>query len=191
MAMNKAYLKEENIAKIQEMFKQNKDVPSVVLHSFLDKDFYEQLQKEIMIFKLEKHPIDHCFEKAEAGKKLQAFLGSQEFLGFVSKILGRDIQAVTAHIQSFGHKHYTILHDEHVEEPGIDVFIGLTDEWNDAWGGNVVFVDGSGEYTKTQIGGNMLVIVERKDKTQKFVQYVNHHCNDKKLVFVSGVIKRI
>jgi hypothetical protein len=192
MAMNKAYLKEENIAKIQEMFLQNKDVPSVVLHSFLDKKFYEELQKEIRVFALERHPIEHCYEKAAAGEKLKAFLGSQEFLMFVSKILGRDVTGVNAHIQAFGHKNYTILHDKHIEEPGIDLFIGLTDKWNNAWGGNVVYVDGSGEYTKTQIGGNMLVIVERKKTeqgtTQKFMQYVNHHAKEK-LVFVSGTVK--
>ena len=190
MAINPAYFKEENIRKIQQMFSNNSAVPSIVLHQFFDKAFYEQLKKEMRHtqFKRARHLILYSYQKAPLPKKMKTVLDSKVFVSFIARILNKKIGRIEATAQCFSWKDYTILNDEAIEKPGIDLIIGFSDDWNEQAGGTAVYVDGTGEYTKTPVKGNMLVIVKRKQGVQKFVQYLNHYAHEKQLLLVIGTL---
>lgn len=189
MAINPAYFKEENIKKIQQMFASNKNVPSIVLHQFFKPDCYAGVQEGARhaVFEKQRHPILYSYEQATPSFVNEG-LNQPEMIEFLQKILNRKIKKITGTLEAFGWKDYMILNDEAVEKPGIDLFFGLSDGWNASAGGNIVYVDGSGEYTKTLVTGNMLVIVERKSGVQKFVQYVNHRAEQKKLYVIKALI---
>lgn len=190
MVINPAYFKEENIRKIQQMFASNKSVPSIVLHDFFQKECYEQLKKTVHQeqFQQKRHPILYLYHEASP-TYVNEGLNATEMRNFLQKILNRKIKKITGTLESFGWKEYVILNDDAVEKAGIDLFFGLSDGWDESAGGNIVYVDGSGEYTKTLVTGNMLVIVERKQGVQKFVQYVNHRAGEQKLVFIKAMIQ--
>ncbi|MDO8642453.1 MAG: hypothetical protein Q7R76_02570 [Candidatus Woesearchaeota archaeon] len=189
MAINPLYFKEENIRKIQQMFASNQTVPSIVLHDFFQKECYEQLKQGITraAFQKERHPILYSYQEATPSFVNEG-LNTKEMLDFLQKILNKKIKKITGTVQCFGWKDYTILNDEVVEKPGIDLFFCLSDDWDESYGGNVVYVDGTGEYTKTLLTENMLMIVERKKGVQKFVQYVNHRAQNKKLYLMRATI---
>ena len=86
----------------------------------------------------------------------------------------------------FSWKDYIILHDENKEKLGIDIIVDCTEDWNEKAGGNVVYVDGKGNYSKIPVKENTLTIVKRHHHEQKFVQYVNHYAGPKKRYLVVG-----
>ncbi len=189
MAINPAYFKDENIRKIQQMFASNPTVPSIVLHDFFQKECYEGVKQGVEQARFQKvrHPILYSYQEATPSFVNEG-LNTKEIIDFLQKILNRKIKKIIGTVQCFGWKDYTILNDEVVEKPGIDVFFCVSDDWDESAGGNVVYVDGTGEYTKTLLTGNMLMIVERKKGVQKFVQYVNHHAQKQKLYLIRATI---
>jgi hypothetical protein len=87
-------------------------------------------------------------------------------------------------VWSFGSKDHTVINDEKVEKPGIDLILDVTPDWKTEWGGSVFYVDGSGQFTMIKPEENKLLIFRRDKGTHRFVQYVNHHAGKNKKVFL-------
>jgi hypothetical protein len=102
--------------------------------------------------------------------------------GFIKKVLGK--APTDWELWSFGHKDYTVVNDQALEKPGTDIIIDLTSTWSSEWGGSVVYVDGSGDFTKIVPEDNKLVLIMRDKKRHRFVQYVNHKAEKNKRVFL-------
>lgn len=168
----------ERINEIRKAFYSNKDLPSIQLYDFLDKKSYDDLKKKISKLKLARktQAMQYSFSEAE-------FEFDKEIIDFVQSILKKKIQKTK--LLCFEWKDYTILNDEVLEKPGIDVIFDITDDWNENCGGSIVYVDGNGEYTKITPSGNTLIIVERKKNTQKFVKYINHLAQKKRCFMIA------
>lgn len=185
MVINKNYLSPESQAAIKEVFRNE---GKVILFGFFEKDLYKILTLEIkkLKFKREQHYLTHCYEQAALTPDLQQkFNEIIKVIGFITKT---KISSWNAKILRFSWKDYTILHDENQERAGIDLIFDCTDDWNEKAGGAVTYVDGTGNYTRLLIRGNMLAIVKRDKNEQKFVQYVNHYAGKKKRYIVMGNI---
>ena len=185
------YGNKENIIKIRDIFHSNRDLPSVTLPHFFKNKVYTHIKKEILILHYKKMmtPIFYSYLAAKPPTNLQTILNSKEFLNFLSSINGRRIKKIKGSIECFGWKNYMILNDEVKEKPGIDVIIDFTDSWDKKFGGSLVYVDGTGSYTKIPASSNTLIIAERKKNVQKFVQYVNHLCTNRKRFFFLGTLQ--
>ncbi|HME86790.1 MAG TPA: hypothetical protein VKE88_00045 [Candidatus Nanoarchaeia archaeon] len=185
---NQGYFTKTMLATIKTSFKANKELPSVQLQSFISKNAYNSLQKEIskLKFKNEYVVLHHRYARAELPVKLQKEFVSKELVSFISSITGKKIKKLSAiQLQSTS---YQIIDDRNLEKPGFDIIFDLSSDWDDSFGGSIVYVDGSGEYTKIPSQANSLLIVERKKGVQKFIQYVNHHAQKKKRVFLIATI---
>lgn len=73
----------------------------------------------------------------------------------------------------FSHRDYTLLHDKDVQKPGIVALLFLED-WNEDWGGKIVFMKKGKTLEQFIPRKNTLIIVERKKGVRYFVKYVDH-----------------
>ncbi len=191
MVVNPQYLDKENLAQIQSLFKQNKELPSIHLHSFFELNFYGKILEEIssLSFKKEKDPLTHSYSAANIPRLLSSFFSSSEFKDFLFSVGGKRLSVIGGRLFSFSWKEYTVLHDTNVDKPGYDLIIDCTDDWDDSFGGSLIYVPGTGEYTSIPYRGNSLTIVQRKKGVQKFIKYVNTHAGKKKRIFFLGNLK--
>ncbi|MBI2666378.1 hypothetical protein HYX13_02085 [Candidatus Woesearchaeota archaeon] len=196
--INKAYLDGESLLKIQNTFKTE---GSALLFNFFDEETLLEIKKTLssLPFKEEKEVLKHNYAKCSPklilkNIPLKNIFQSKEFLGFLSFVLNKKISSLSFSAYSFTWKDYTLLHDEVQEKPGVDIILDLAavhhENWNEAWGGVITYLDGSGEFRKLPVRKNVLALVERKTpEEQRFVQYVNHYAEGKKRYFLLGKVK--
>lgn len=187
--INPSYTEQKTLAQIRAHFSNNKELPSISLQQFFAPDIYAAVKKEMagLAYRKETNMLQHRFKKATLSRSLHALFEHPEMVSFIASVLGKKTKGVDMAACVFGWKDYTLLHDEATEKPGIDVFFDCTDEWHEGWGGSLVYVDGTGNYTFLPPSPNTFVLVERKKGVQKFVQYVNHHAGKKTRIFVQGI----
>ncbi len=177
------YLEKKNIQQIRKSFHLQKELPSVTLHSFLEKDSYEQLQKKILKlpFQHQHQWASHSYSAASLTPETEKTL--QAVAEFIHNLLPQKHSSAPFHASLFTWKDYTILSDESREKPGTDIILDLTDDWQDGAGGAMVYRIKEDNYV-IPVRGNSLTIVQRKSSAQRFVQYVNHYGEGKKRVFL-------
>ena len=118
-------------------------------------------------------------------KNLLEFFHSAEFLSYLSEALGEEVlQLRSGSNYRFGWKDYTLLHDELVLEPGVDIILDFTAEWDPAVGGQIVYVPEEGGQMEISPSPNTLILVKRPEGMQRYIRYVNHHSGEKKRYFV-------
>ena len=197
MIINPIYLNEETLSKIKQTFQADPKLPSISLQQFLEKEEYKNFQHQLKALSYQhvSQPLTYSYFTASLPAEIVAFLNSDELRIFISTILSQKINKLTAKNYTFTWKDYIILHDHSIEKPGIDMIIDFTEEWKEQSGGAIVYVDGTGDYTRIPVGGNQLILVKRGKKVQKFVEYVNHYAakHQRILIFcqllVSGINK--
>ena len=190
LKINPNYLKLENQREIQESFAKSTP-PIAILFNFFDEEAYKELKTKIERQRFEKvtDVLHRRYTRSNIPKPLNKFFEeNKEFRTLINVILKERIKHIDAVAYNFTWKHYTIINDETTEEAGYDIFIDVTDNWNDEAGGSLIYVDGSGDFTKIPNKGNTLTIIKRDENTHKFIKYVNHKAKDKNKFFVLGNI---
>lgn len=184
MAINKDYLKSENISKIKQLLLNNPQFPSIQLHDFFIPKSYEQMKNKVKKLKFKKSYLatSHSYSECDFNAT------PKEVVDFISKITGKKTEKLKFKALLLLHKDYLIINDKISEKSGTDIVFDLTDDWDENSGGSVIYVDGSGEYFRIPQKGNTLLIAERKKGTQKFIQYINHHAKNKKRYLVIATI---
>ena len=183
MAINELYLK--NTEKIRKMFYDNKDFPSIQLYDFFIPECYNQMKKDINKLRYKKSYLatSHSYSEGDFN------VVPKELMAFVSRIVNKKISKMKLRVLKFSWKDYLIINDKLKENPGFDIIFDITDDWNQDYGGSLVYVDGSGDHFHIPPKGNTLIIAERKKGVQKFVQYVNNLSKGKKHYLVIGIAK--
>ena len=182
--INMFYL--ENPKEIKASFREKKDFPSVVLFDFFEKDIFRLVEKEIfkLSFYREKKPMFHSYASANLPNVLRKIFSSPEFTGFITKVIGKKFTRFRAQIYSFSARDYTLLNDSHKETAGIDIIFDFTEVWDSSSGGQITYVNGTGDALKLPIKQNSLMIVRRQKNVQRFVKYVNHTARKKRRHFL-------
>lgn len=190
MVINKHYQNRKEQEKIKQLFQKNKDFPSASLLQFFEPAYYHKLEQEIKSLKYQhqKNLLTHSYHKAVPNPKIISLLNSREILTFMEFLTHKKIKKINAAIYSFSWKDYLLLHDSKTEQPGIDFIIDFTSEWDDHWGGNIIYVNGKGDYFSLPITANSVHIINRKAGTQKFLKYINHHAINKQRHLILGTI---
>lgn len=187
--MNETYLDSKTTTQIHDAFCEDEKVPSVLLSDFLGIDFLPIVKKEVdsLSFTQDDSPLYHSYHIADLPGSLLELFESKAFLDFVSGVIGKNVTGVKAKTYLFSSGHYTLIHDDVVLDPGIDLVLDLTAGWNPDFGGSVVYVDGSGDYKAIPPASNSITLVERKAGVQKFVQYVNHLATKKRYLILGSL----
>lgn len=182
--INKYYL--ENLEKIRVSFHEKKDFPSMVLFDFFDKPKYLHVKKQLekISLKREKKPLFHSYAYGRLSQELQKIFSSPEITNFIREVIGNKLNLLKARIYFFSARDYTLLNDSHKEKAGIDILFEFTEKWDPSWGGQITFVNGTGDALKLPIQKNSLMIIRRQGNIQRFVKYVNHNAERKRRVFV-------
>ncbi len=186
--INRHYL--AAVATIHSSFQEKKDFPHVALFDFLDKEVYYQIRKELLGLSLspEKRPLFHSYSSAPVPSSLRRTLFSPTVIRFIAEITGkkrkREINFNQAQVYSFSARDYTLLNDSYKEKPGIDLIFDFTDGWGPSSGGQITYVNGTGDALQLPIQPNMFALVRRQKNTQRFVKYLNHRVGKKKRLFV-------
>ena len=188
--INPTYLAKDTMKQVRSMFLQDPQLPSVQLQQSLGPSSYAALKEEILSlpYKKECDPLLHSFKSAKPPKRLLALLQSNELFSFLAAVTGEDVLSLSPSVLCIGWKDYTLINDKAVEKPGIDVILDFSDDWDDAWGGSIVYAPGTGDVTRIAPSGNTLIIVERKSGVNRFVQYINHHAGKKTRCFVIATV---
>lgn len=188
MVINKFYL--ENITKVKNSLSENKDFPSATLFNFFEEKYFIKLQKKLksLNYNKESNPLTHSYSKAESKTEIKV-LNDKTFLYFISKLTDIKVKKLSVQILSFGWNDYTILHDAVKEEIAYDIIFDFTDLWNSDFGGQIIYIDGSGDYFEIPQRRNTITIVKRKKGLRRFVKYVNNHAGRKKRYFLISKIK--
>lgn len=185
-SINHSYLQEKTKLQLKTLYQQSKELPMVVLAQFLTREMYNGLKRQLQKIAWEKvnNPLERKYNRGVIPKQLITIVESKECKDLLAVIIGKPILRIEGYIYQFQWRDYTIISDEAENEPGIDLFIDLTDDWPEQAGGALIYVDGTGDYTKIPLQGNLLAVTHQKQGIQKFVKYVNHFAEDKKRYFI-------
>ena len=87
---------------------------------------------------------------------------------------------------------HIILHDENVQEQGIDVIIPFSKDWIVEWGGLMWFTNGDGEHVSVSTDNGCITIMDRGFKDQNFQMYIekaNHYSENSAMYYVHLTIQ--
>jgi hypothetical protein len=158
---------------------------SIQLHQFLIPAMAEKVRAAVSRASLvqEYAPDRYSFHEPKSvpiGKQLQNVLkATHEIKDIISTIVQKQVKYQDSCWRVYQHKDYTLLHDKNKEQPGYDVIIDLTPDWDNRACGYHSYVDGNGtELVRVQPAMNALTIVKRDKNTMRFVKYVNHRAGN-------------
>lgn len=184
MEINPIYKKEESLMQIKKIWQEKQ---SIMLANFFTEASYKKKEKAVKnaVYKRESMPDQYSY----ATKKEKELKRNKELLHFLAQVLQKKAVRIIGEMVQFSWKDYTTLHDKNKEKPCIDIIIDLTPEWDDRYGGAVVYSDGKGGYTKVFAQKNSLFLVQREQGIQKYIQYVNNLSRGKKRFLFLGRIQ--
>ncbi len=188
MEINETYNEKETITIVKEIYKQNPKVPSATLQQFFTEYSYKRLQKEVINTKKEVRIdyLHHKYKECPGPKELESFLNKKEFIKLLHKITGKTYNKISLKSFVLSWKDYSLIHDKHIEKPGLDIIIDLTESWDYKDGGAVIYVDGTGDYAPVISERNSLTIVKRTPTVRKFIKYINNRAKGKERTLLIG-----
>lgn len=112
---------------------------------------------------------------------------SLAFFDFVRNATGLKVKDVRLSGQRFGHRDFTLLHDD---QPAAERFVFLfmlAPRWDVSWGGSMIFSFGDERPPLVfEPRGNALVLLNVPPGMREFVKYVNHHAKNTSLTYLVG-----
>ncbi len=181
---NPIYSDPAAIRKIRAMFYQRKDFPSIQLGKFFEEGLYRRIISEIKksIFSEKKHVIEYRYHEAPLSPLAKK--AAREISEFLSSFLNKKVK-LSLRLYSFTWKEYTLLNDGGKERGKYDIIFDCTESWDEKAGGSIIYVDGTGDFSRIPPQKSALFIAERK-KSRKFMQYINHYGKGKKRFLLIG-----
>lgn len=178
--LNRFYQDRNIITQIRKEFAQQ---GHVVLYDVVDQKTWQKSLESMRNLKLtaEIEFLAHVRKTASVPAAVREIVNTVVF-----QVLGKTPQQLR--VYSYGWKEYSILHDAAVENAGTDIIFDFTSYWQDEWGGQLIYVNGTGNYTSFPIRHNMLIIKKRVADEQKFVKYVNHYAQKQRRLFLLGSV---
>lgn len=185
--INPEYLKSETVRKIKSAFLSN-EINHIQLLNFLQKDKFQQLQKEMLKlnYSLDYHPDLHSYFTAEAPQSFLSLLELKEFQDLISQFTGTKISKFNCEASYFGHRNYTLLNDKQLIKDGIAFFLDFN-SFKKEFGGFTVLVKNK-ENLIQQPSPNSILLFKQSKHQRSFIKYVNHLAKDQKRFILKGVL---
>lgn len=186
--INQAYLTNAVIKQMKEAFASQ---GVLKLNDFFDNPFYLNFSQKLWKAESEhtEIPDKYSYNKINNGI-LRGLFSDESFFELLNKILGKKAKKVEINIRKFGHKNYTLLHDEEIIDRDTEFFFIISGKWEANWGGNKVYSSGEGEALVFLPEGNVFCLINSRNR-QSFVKYINHHAGKESFILIEGKIKSI
>lgn len=176
--LNETYCNPETLQLVREAFAEQS---SVELRDFLRKEKYDALLQEIKEHKKWQMigPANRRhYERVEGEQGIVAqcrqFLTSNEFADFLHSVTQYEILKHNTQIRKFTRGCYTLVHNLHFDQHGLDAFLCVTHgEWDLDHGGSVIYMDENDELLSILPAGNTFSMVLRDEGVMRFTKYVN------------------
>ena len=188
-AINEIYLNKEIIKQVRENFRQSEEI--IVLTEFLKKRECEKIKKRARKLSGEKIIIPDKFSYFKiCDKEVNEIFNSDEFLKFISGIITKGVKVKETSIRKFGHRDYTLLHDDSNTQEGYEFFFFISDNWSHSFGGCKVYVDTQGKKDSLIFipENNKFCLIKCKNR-RGFMKYVNHLAEDREIILVEGFVR--
>lgn len=167
-----------------------KSKPSLLLlQDFFVTRSYESLRKALDSCESESvsRPDKMSFTSLKLPQTLRALFASPAFYEFVRNATGIRATDVRLGALRFGHRDFTLLHDD---APAGERFIFaymLASSWEPSWGGSLVFSYGDERDPFIfEPKGNVFVLIKTTKGLRDFVKYVNHRAGKESLTYLFG-----
>lgn len=186
--INGVYLESKTQEKIKKIFTKKKLLRNISLHQFFGSESLDKINKEIkeLSFSHQKIPLKHSYA-ISSSPQLQLMLSDAEIISVLSIITAARLSSIAFSICKFSWKDYIILHDEQQLQPGIDFIFNFSEIWNSRWGGTLYYSNGR-ETIALPHTYNTLTIIERGEKSKKFIKYINHGSENHSLILAWGSV---
>lgn len=130
--INFYYLEKPTLSNLNRIF-ESADIPFIRLSKFFSQ---ENFNKETKLSREEKIG----FYKRNVGKAhLGNFWKSKEFLSFLKKCTGLNLELRSSEGQSYEPGDYSLLHSEEFEKKRLVVVYDFTNNWDIEWGGHDIY----------------------------------------------------
>jgi hypothetical protein len=180
--INSIYLRKDVQSQMQQSFEQQK---VLVLNDFLDMDGLNEIKPLWNVKGKPECRADlYSYEKLPNSK---TFL-KPEFLSFLANIVGRQPKKISLETRKFGHRDFTLIHDEVKQQKRFVILYRNVQEWENAWGGQAVFTKNNATPLIFPLTNNQLVILACDKDTFEFVKYVNNLAGEKRFLEVKIII---
>lgn len=169
-------------------FKSSK--PSVLLlPDFFTKKVYDSLTKEAQSLEAKEKYIPHMYRYHEVPSSAFKDIFSSDFLTFVREITGIKSKKLSLDSKRFGHRCFTLLHDDLSADGGLIFFYTIaSSKWNSSSGGQTIFTFGDErEPLIFDVKENSLVLLHVPKGMRSFVKYLNHFSGTNGMLKVEGI----
>jgi len=115
--------------------------------------------------------------------KLMEFFRSKDFLEYIEKIVGFNINYKSINISKYSHKDFTLIHDDFQEkEDVVDVIFDLSDSLSENMGGILTYATKEEEIFYLESGFNSLSILYKPETVVSYLKYINNLSKGKKIL---------
>ena len=185
--INPEYLKSETVRNIKSAFLSNQ-INHIQLLNFLQKDKFQQLQKEMLKlnYSLDYHPDLHSYFTAAAPESFLSLLELKEFQDLMSQFTGTKISNFNCEASYFGNRNYTLLSDKQLIKEGIAFFLDFN-SFKKEFGSSTVLVKNKDNLIQYP-SPNSILLAKQSKHQRSFIKYVNHLAKDQKRFILKGVL---
>ncbi len=182
--INSLYRNPKTMKEMASVFKMQGGI--LVLGDFLDKTAHSQMlhfakKKGKKLFR-----ADLFSYKSLDG---DTFLSSREFQEFVEMISGKKIKLIERANRLYGHRDFTLIHDEAKQNKRIVAVYHSAKKWDSSWGGQAVFTKGDGNPFVFPVGDNSLIIISCDKDDFEFTKYINNKAGKNGFLQVKSVFE--
>jgi hypothetical protein len=187
--LNPAYLDPGVLFEARRAYRDQQPLASIQLRNFLTPRKASEAVRHIA--RAASRPIYIPDERSHFSLRMPGPLARllaapalQAFLGFLTTTKGvvRD-----ASVKGYAHQSYTLLRDDAIEKPGVDLYWHVAPSWNPDWGGAAIYLGRDGrELLRVQPIHNALTLVQRPPGVRRFLQYVTHEAERDSFAAVEG-----
>lgn len=172
--INPSYVQPDLMDQISHHFQRGKP-QTITLQDFFTDAFLKQLHQDIISLHFQRidNPISRKCDIAKFDNT--SLLENEVLLKMLGDLIGKNVERISGNALKFSHKDYIILHDDDLPEPGYDLIIDLTEQWNNEFGGTLVYTDGEGTTVDIVPNYGSISVVQRTENLHYYVKYVNHH----------------
>jgi hypothetical protein len=184
--VNPAYLSASTVATLSAQWQQEHadraTLPTLVLGEICTASAIARLRSSCRKWRTECLPDRYRYETCDAQLPEQLV----RLIALVTQT--RAAIPANGSARRFSHGSYTLLHDEETRSdakrtPALRAVLFL-DDWDAAWGGELVFVKDGETLLRVTPRANTLIIVEQRKDVHWFVKYVNHNAQKRSFILV-------
>lgn len=189
--INPVYVSPNVVHQMSDVFKASR--PNVLLlNSFFNLEGLKVLESSLKkaTRKENDSPASHSYIELGLPTECTSVFSSNSFLSFVQGVTGIRDKRIALSVKQFGHRHYTLIHDEQDATERLLFFYIFAPQWKGSWGGSSIFTFAHGKTEPLVFtpNHNTFVIMRAQKGMYDFVKYVSNHAGKNSFVKIEGIL---